>query len=136
MWYLYVHTIILHGLLSYDTSPIMGVDVSLHTVTLLMIIRNSQWTMSSLYSLKFFLPSIFVIGEPLFFFVGCHYSPFTPSQVYDANASSHPYGLFQHKTYKTNCVQNSNHTSATPEHKLNGHSLTSHPCEVLLSLTQ
>ncbi len=32
-----------------------SVVMSLHTVTLVMMIQNAQWTMSSLFSLKFFL---------------------------------------------------------------------------------
>ncbi len=41
---------------------VRNVDVSLHTFTLLMMIQNPQWTMSSLYSLTFFL-KIFRVDE-------------------------------------------------------------------------
>ncbi len=34
---------------------VRSVVVSLHTITLLMMIPNTQWTMRSLYPLKFFL---------------------------------------------------------------------------------
>ncbi len=53
MWSLYVH--ILCGLLSLDGISICKKcwSVSLHTFTLLMTIRNAQWTMKLLYSLKY-----------------------------------------------------------------------------------
>ncbi len=41
-------------------SYIRSVVVSLHTVTLLMIIRNTQWIMSSLYSFNFVFPEVHV----------------------------------------------------------------------------
>ncbi len=48
-WSIYLH--ILHDLLSCDNSPICK---KLHTVTLLMMIRNARWTISSLYSINIF----------------------------------------------------------------------------------
>ncbi len=53
-WSLYIR--ILHGLLSCDSSPCVRIVViSLHMVTILMMIRNAQWTMIIIYSLKLFV---------------------------------------------------------------------------------
>ncbi len=48
---MYIYCVVCYRVIA---APYVRSVLSLHTVTLLMMIRNAQWTMSSLYSLKYF----------------------------------------------------------------------------------
>ncbi len=49
---MFLYFVVCYGVIA--APYVRSVLISLHTVTLLMMIWIAQWTMSSLYSLKFF----------------------------------------------------------------------------------